>query len=347
MAIRLSNSDKLSIISNLSTMLSAGIPILEAVDSLLEEVKGNQEKILNKLKEDLNQGKTISSCFARFPEAFDPVTINLIKAAEDAGTLDTTLKDLTITIKKDMEFNEKVKTAMTYPVLVMAVFSGILLLILTFVIPKIATVFSRLRVELPLPTKILIAISNALLSYTWYFVIGFIFLVIISVVLFKVKRKWFINFIFSLPLLSGLAREIDFTRFSRSMSLLLASGIPITEALALAENVVYKQEVAKVIKKALETVSAGKNISESFRDNKNIVPGVMLRITEAGEKSGTLEKSMQEIADFFDNRVSDNLKRLTTLLEPVLLIIVGILVGGMMLAIIAPIYGLIGQIQTR
>lgn len=122
MAIRLSGNEKLVLVTNLGTMLSAGIPLLEAVDSVLEDAKGNQRKVLAVLKKDLNQGKNISESFAKFPEAFDQVTINLIKAAEEAGTLDTTLKDLNTSIRKDLEFNDKVKAALTYPVLVVFVF---------------------------------------------------------------------------------------------------------------------------------------------------------------------------------------------------------------------------------
>lgn len=345
--VRLSNTDKLSLISNLGTMLGSGIPILDCVDSMLAEVKGSQKKILEILKNDLGQGKTISESFSRSPNAFDPVTLNLIKAAEEAGTLDTTLKDLSISIKKDIEFSDKIKAALTYPAFVFVIFSGVLLMILTFVIPRIATVFSRLKVTLPLPTKILIFISGLITSY-WPVWIALGILIIAGVLLFyRYQKRRLVNFLYSLPLLNKLARLIDLTRFTRSMGLLLSSGIPITEALTLSENVVSKKEIGQLIQESEKTVASGKKISDVLLEHRNILPGIMLRIIEAGEKSGTLEKSMQELSDYFENEVSNQLKTITTLLEPVMLVVIGILVGGMMLSIIAPIYQLIGDIRTR
>jgi len=139
----LSNRDKLEVIQSLATLLKSGIPIIDAVSSLVEESIGNLKKILVVLKEDLNEGKKISQTFAKYPKAFDTVSVNLIKAAEDSGKLDETLSDLTENIKKDIDLEDKVKAALVYPVLVLIVFSAVLLLILTFVIPRIATVFSR------------------------------------------------------------------------------------------------------------------------------------------------------------------------------------------------------------
>lgn len=343
----LSKKDKLMLISNLGTMLSSGIPIMEAVDAILEDNSGNQKKVLKVLKEDLNQGKTISESFGRFPRAFDPVTVNLIKAAEKAGDLDTILKDLSINIKKEIEFNEKVKGALTYPIFVLIVFVGVLGLMLVFVIPRISSVFKKLNVTLPLPTQILIAVSDFVLKYTVPFLIGLGLFIVVFVLLYKTQKRKVLNVFLSLPLLSTLAQEIDLTRFNRSMALLLSSGLPIVEALTLAQNIVNKKQIYRAVELSRNAVSAGKNLSEGLRSAKKTIPGVMVRIIEAGEKSGSLDKSMQELADYFDEEVSNKLKALSTLLEPIMLVVIGILVGGMMLAIIAPIYGLIGDISSR
>lgn len=343
----LSASDKLNLVSNLNTMLAAGIPILEAVDSLLEEAKGSQKKILVQLKEDLNQGKNIADSLLRFPNAFDPVTVNIIKAAEQSGTLESSLKDLVENIKKDIDLSSKIKGALTYPIFVVVVFLAVLLLILTFVIPRIASVFGRFRVNLPLPTKILIFMSNTFIAYFPIVIIVLAVLLVALVFLYKSKKKEFLSMFFRLPLLACLARQIDFTRFSRSMSLLLISGIPIVESLKLSEAVVTKREVSEAIKKARDFVVAGKKLSEGFKLSKEIIPLTVVRITEAGERSGTLEKSMQEISVQYETQVSNTLKTLTTLLEPLMLVVIGILVGGIMLAVIAPIYGLIGNIAAR
>lgn len=345
--IRLSDNEKLALISNLGTMLSSGIPILESVESMLSEVRGNPRKILEILKKDLTDGKTISDSFFRSPNAFDPVTVNLIKAAEEAGTLDTTLKDLSISIKKNIEFSDKVKTALTYPAFVIGVFGSVLIMILVFVIPRIATVFSRLKVDLPLPTRMLIFLSENLISYWLVWVVILVLLVVTAGLFYKYRKREFINFLFSLPLLDKLARLIDLTRFTRSMGLLLTSGIPITQSLELSENVILKKEIINIVKESEKNISSGRKMSETFLKYNNLLPGIMLRITEAGEKTGTLEKSMQELSEYFEDRVANQLKAITTLLEPVMLVVIGILVGGMMLSIIAPIYQLIGDIRTR
>lgn len=345
--ISLSNNDKLSLLSNLATMLRAGMPLLETVDALLEDSKGNQKKLLEVLRENLTQGKHIYFTFSKFPNVFSKVSTNVLKAAEEAGTLDVTLKDLKDSLKKDMEFRDRIKSALVYPVFVIVVFFGVFLMILTVVIPKIAAVFSRIQVALPLPTKILILLSNTLLQYTIPVVIAFVLLAIAIFFIYKVQKKFILNMLFSLPLFSELTRDIDLTVFSRSLYLLLNAGIPITSALALTEDVVLKKDVVEGIKHTGEVVLGGRKVSEGFRDKRKVFPSIMIRITEAGERSGTLDKSMQEISEFLDYQVSNRLKTMVALLEPVMLVVVGVFIGGMMLAIIAPIYGLIGQIGGR
>jgi len=313
----------------------------------LEGAKGNQRKILLTLKKDLEQGTKISESFTRFPKAFDPVTINLIHASEEAGNLDATLKDLIVNIKKDIEFSDKVKGALAYPVVVFLVFSVVLIAILVFVIPRIGQVFTTMRIELPLPTKILIFISNLILQYTSFVIVGLVMLIVGMVVLYKTHRSALLNLIFSLPLVSTLIRQIDLTRFSRSMSLLLSSGIPVVEALELSNHVVVKKEVTRVINYSTTKISAGQNLSDGFKHYKKTIPSIMIRITEAGEKTGTLDKSMQELAEYFDYQVTNTLRTLTVLLEPIMLVVIGVLVGGVMLSIVAPIYGLISQITPH
>ena len=345
--ITLSNGDKLSMISDLGTMLSAGIPLLESVDALLEDAKGNHKKFLQVLRDDLAQGKHVYFTFSKFPNVFSRVATSIVKASEEAGTLDVTLKDLKENLKADMEFSDKVKSALVYPLFIVFVFFAVLLMILIVVVPKIASVFTRLNVELPLPTKILIFMSNALISQTFPVIMGLLIFSLLIIFIYKKQKRLLLNFIFKFPILSALAKDIDLTRFSRSLFLLLTAGIPITNALELTENVVVNKDVEQAIRKAKEAVASGRKLSEGFKDNKKVFPSMAIRIAEAGERSGTLDKSMSEISDFLDYQVSMKLKTTTVLLEPILLVAIGALVGGMMLAIIAPIYGLIGQVGGR
>lgn len=342
--ITLSGSDKIGLISNLATMLTAGIPILEAVDSLLEDTKGNQKKILETLREDLIQGRRVWSSFAKFPHVFDKVTVSVIRASEEAGTLDVTLRDLKETIRKQQEFDDKVKSAMIYPAFILVVFLGVFLVILLIVIPKIASVFGRLKFDLPLSTKILIFMSNLLLEKGLFVLLGVAVIGVLLFLLFRSKRNFFLNILFSMPLVSTLVMQIDITRFARSLYLLLYSGIPIAQALELTEDVVVKKGTAKLIEVCKEMVMSGKNLSDGLRTAKGKIPTIMIKLVEAGEKTGSLDKSLSDIAEYFDYQVSNTLKTLISLVEPVMLVIIGVVVGGMMLSIIAPIYGLISQV---
>lgn len=345
--VTLGGNDKLALISNFNTMFSAGIPIIETVDSLLEDAKGNQKKLLETLRSDLMQGKKVSESFARFPKIFDKVTVNIIKASEEAGTLDQTLKDLKDNIKRDMEFNDRIRSAMIYPLLIMVVFGMVMILMLVYVIPKISSVFLRLNVELPLPTKILIALSNILVNYTIPALAAVILVVGAIIFLYKRQKQMILNVFLSLPLIKGLAREIDLTKFTRSLYLLLYAGIPITSALELTQDTVKKKEIKQAIYHAREVVLSGRKLSVAFRDAKGVIPSILVKITEAGEKSGSLDKAMLETSEYLDYEVSSRLKTVTAIIEPVMLLLVGGLVGGMMLAIIAPIYGLIGSVGGR
>lgn len=345
--VTLSASEKIGLLSNLSTMLGAGIPILEAINSSLEDTHGHTKKILETLRADLMQGKSLYDSFGQFPRVYDKVTLNLIKASEEAGTLETTLKDLREHIQKEVEFMDKIKFAMIYPALILVLFAGLLLVILVVVIPKISSVFSRLHVTLPLPTKILIFASDILLKQTWFFLGGLFGTVAVLFIIFKSNRRLILEALYRLPLVSQLIKQIDLTRFTRNMFLLLSSGLPIVTALELSQDVVLRAKTAKIITLSKNMIASGKKLSEGLRTGKGYIPSLMIKLVEAGEKSGSLDKSMGEISNYLDYQVTNSLKTITAVMEPVLLVIVGVSVGAMMLSIISPIYGLIGQIGNR
>ncbi len=345
--ITLSYKDKIALLGNFSTMLAAGISILESVDSLLEDAKGNQKKVLQALREDLTQGKHVYVCFAKFPQIFDQVTINIIKASEEAGTLDVTLVQIKEHIQKEMEFLDKIRGAMVYPIMIFFVFISVMVIILVFVMPRMAGVFIRMKVELPLPTKILIFLSDLLTKQTIPVVLTLVAILGSIFFLYKKKRSFVLRILFSFPIVSDLIRQIDITRFSSSMSLLLASGLTITQALELCENIVSRHDMQQLVKHTHTMVLSGKRMSEGLRAGRGLVPMLVIKIIEAGEKTGSLDKSLKDISEYMDYQVSRSLTTLTTLMEPIMLIFIGIVVGGMMISIIAPIYGLIGQIGGK
>lgn len=342
--VTLKGTEKLELISSFATMISSGISIVEIVRSLAVDAKGGQKIILDELIEDLTQGKRIYITFAKFPRVFDHVSVNVIRASEEAGTLDLALRDLRSTLQKDMEFTDKIRSALMYPTFIIIVFVGILGMILTFVIPKISTVFLQLNVQLPMPTRLMIWMSDIVVKHTLWFGLSISLISLLMYYLLTYKRQQVFERLYRLPLISNLVMQIDVTNLARNLSVLLASGLPITQALELVSEVVVRHRMANVLINAKDMVLAGRPLGEGFRAAGKEIPNIVIKLIEAGEKTGTLDKSLQEIAEYFDYKVSYSLKTLTALLEPIMLVMVGVVVGGMMLAIIAPIYGLISQI---
>jgi type IV pilus assembly protein PilC len=345
--IRLSSEEKLNLISNISTMLSAGISLTGTIETLIEEAKGSLAVILTAVQADLTAGKSLSTAFSAFPLVFDPVTVNLLHASEEAGTLEQTLKDLEKTLRKDIEFSDKVKGAMFYPMMVVTVFFIVMIVILVVVMPKISQVFGRMKMPLPMSTKIMIASSNFLVQYWPYVVGGTVFIILALFILHREKSREFNQFILGLPGVKVLARQIDITRFSRVLHLLLTSGVPITQGLELAQAVVNNKQVVNQIKSARDQASAGAQFSSGLKGKNSPFPSMMVKLMEVGEKTGTLEKAMFDVANHMDNQVSKTLNKLTMMLEPIMLVLVGLAVGAMMMAIIGPIYGMIGQVANR
>jgi type IV pilus assembly protein PilC len=345
--LKISTNDKLSMVSNLATMLNSGIPILETIKSLSDESKGNVKKLLDIVHEDLKEGNTLSNSFSKFPQVFSRININILKSAEQSGSLEDALKDLRQSIRRETEFSDKIKAALLYPLILLVVFAGMFLMILLFVIPRIAAVFSNLRVVLPLPTKIMIAISHALTTNTLPVSLGLGVIVISLIYLYQTKRKSFLITFSKIPVISQLFREIDLTRFTHSLSILLTSGVPLPVAIDLCRDVVISSNINRAIYESREIIMAGGKLSEGLKNNQGSIPGIMIKIIESGEKTGTLDKAMNDVSEYLDYNVVNGLKTATTLLEPVILVAVGVFLGGMMLAIIAPIYNLISQINAQ
>lgn len=345
-SIHLSGGEKIELFSNMYTMLKAGIPILNGVESLMEDSKGNLRKIFLVLREDLVAGRRVYLTLAKFPESFDKVTVNLIRASEEAGTLETTLADIKKNTQAEMEFSDKVKSALAYPAFVLLIFIGVLGVMLFVVMPKISQVFSRLKVTIPLPTRILIMTSDFVIKNTIYVGLGSLIFVLSLFFLYKKKRRFLMNLLSRLPIVSILYKKVDIVRFSRSMGLLLTSGIPIVQALELSVEVVNRKDLRNLLENSKKMVYAGKQLSEGLNVHKGVMPNIVVKLIELGESSGSLDKAMADVTEYMDYDVSKNLKTLTTLLEPIMLVFVGLLVGGIMMSIISPMYNMIGQVSN-
>jgi type II secretory pathway component PulF len=342
--IRLSSKDRLSLFTGLSTMLTAGIPILEVVESLLSDSKGNPKKVLTRLRASLYNGEPLSKMLGQMPRAFDPVSVNLIRSAEAGGTLETTLRDMVVSTKKEMAFSDQLRITMIYPIFVMFIFFGIIVLMLTFVIPRVASVFSTMNVKIPWVTRLMMKSSVFFLAHWISVALVFAIFVTLVIIFVKSKRRLVVRLILSLPMLRTLGTNIDLARFCRSLGLLMHAGVPIVESLELSERVVHKKEIVAVVQQMKIDVASGKPLAVSMRKPKSIIPPIMSRSIKTAEVSGALDQTLQNLTEYFDEQVSESLKILSSLIEPVLIIMVGAMVGALMISIIAPIYSMISQI---
>jgi type IV pilus assembly protein PilC len=347
MIIKLSNNEKLTLIQNLSYLLNGGIPIMSALMAISQDSKGSMQKVTEQLIEDVQQGTKLYQAMERFPDSFDTVMLNLVKTGEESGNLEVVLAELHKKIKKDVEFVRQVKAALAYPIFVFILTFFILTVILTFVVPKISEVFIRLELELNIGTRFIIWLSKFVVN-NYLLVIVLMVLFIFGLVMgFKYFKKRIVVILYHLPYISSLVRYIDLTVFTRNMGLMLKAGVPIQDALELSKNIVNTKKMTLAIEDIKETVSEGKPMSSEIAKHKSIFPHMMFQIVEIAERSGTLETSLIDLSEQYDEITTNTLKTLTNLIEPMLIAFVGIIVGGILLSIIAPIYQLIGQISPN
>ena len=343
-------SEKLILIENLATMISSGIPIIEALETINQD---STNKHLNSITEgaitDLQRGQSLSETLRKFPRDFDKVFLASLEAGEASGKLDEVLFQLSENIKSDIELSQSVKNSLLYPALVVTVLIIVLSSMFVFVIPKVANVFTGLNIPLPLPTVILITFSNFFNKFLLYIIATVV--ILLSFIFFGVRSGFLKPYLFKLitviPILNPFFKKVDLARFARTFSLLLNSGVAIIEALNLSTHVVNNELLARDIGAVKNDISEGEFLSASLRKYKRSFPALLARLVSSGEKSGKLDKSLSDFYDFYQRQIMVDIKNFTTLLEPVLLVIIGIAIGGIILAIIAPIYQLIGQITPR
>lgn len=345
--LRLSSREQLALFTDLSTMLTAGIPLLESIESLEPDARGNLKKVLGQLRRSLTNGESMASAMARFPRAFDSVVINLMRAAEAGGTLEATIKDIVETIKKEVAFNKSLKTAMIYPAFVMGLFTAIVILLLTFVIPRLAQAFASLHTKVPWATTQLIHASAYFVDH--WLLIGAAFIVLVILVcLFVSKNKRLIaRAILNLPGLRRLGLNMDLARVTRSLALMLKAGVPLDEALALVKKTVQKKQIWLIIGQMQRSMNAGKPLASGLRNTGGVIPVMMVRSMETAEITGTLEQTMESLAEHFDTQVSDSLKAVSALIEPLMIVVVGGLVGLLMITVIAPIYNATSHFKIK
>lgn len=332
----------------LSTMMKAGLPLSESIQILTEETKNRKmHRILIDLQYSIQRGQKLSSVFIRYPEVFNAVFISLTRSGEESGTLEQSFEYLATQMMRDYELTQKVKGALLYPAVILSAMIGVGVLMITFVLPRISKVFLRLKINLPITTKILLAISDFLGKNYAFVIVGIILFLTLTIVLLQLSktRRAIMSLASKVPVIARLFDHLDLARFSRTLSTLLKSGVPILEAIKVSVELLTQGKFTKLGKTFEEEIKKGNSLSEALAKGENIFPAIMTQSIKAGEKSGSLEVVLTELADFYEQEVEHSLKGLTSILEPVLMLIIGIAVGAMVISIIAPIYSVIGNLQ--
>lgn len=341
--------DRILLTRHLSAIVRAGISLGEAIDILIynSQKRPLLTKLLEEAKRNLEEGHPLSAVFAAYPEHFPPVFVGLIKAGEASGTLDTTLENLGNQLLRDYELMRKVRSAMVYPAILLVASMGIIMLLLTFVLPRLAATFGQSNIKLPLITQTIVNVSAFLASQKTLTML--VFLGSISgafIFLRKPAGKRFALSIFAhLPISKDLIKGLALARFSRTLKNLIKSGVSLMDGLdivaASAGNDAYSQEFLAM----REELKKGVSFADTFRKREDYFPRLVGSLIAIGERTGSLENSLDIIAGFYDEEVDRTLHTLVTLLEPLLLLIMGLVVGGIALSVLLPIYQMVGSIR--
>ncbi|MST04206.1 MAG: type II secretion system F family protein [Candidatus Pacebacteria bacterium] len=340
-------SDKLFLTKYISLMLKAGMDIFKTVDILIADFeKPAMKAFLGEVRAGLEKGQQLHSVFEKYPIFFSKIFVNLIKAGESSGNLDGVFSDLNTTLTKENELRGKIKAALIYPCLLLGVAMMILIFLLTFALPKIAGVFTGSGFNPPLFSKVVFAIGLFLGNNIALFIGGGIFLSL-GIFFFLAKtakgRSFWQKMLDNAPLIKKIRQEIALERFATTFSTLLRSGVPITDAIEMSADIVGSKAMERDLRRiAKEDLVKGLTIGESFKAS-NSFPKTVSTLIAISEKTGHLDEILNTLAGFYDTEVDTSLKTLVSFLEPVLLMLIGGVVGTIALAIIVPIYQLVGQ----
>lgn len=329
----------------LATMVSSGLPLTNALEILKVQAGSDRMKeALSGMLADVQGGTSLAKSMGKHPDIFDKVTVSLVEAGEASGKLDILLTQLADNMEKEQDFRSKTRGALIYPAVIGVAMVGVFIIMMVFVVPRLTALYEDIGADLPLPTKILIAISNLLVHGWW------ILLVLAGIIgyagyqyLKTEKGKYRIaNFTFKFPIFGKLNRESELARFSRTLGLLIGAGIPITQALeivaAAMSNILYRDAILA----AEQQVEKGVPLSVPIRADPNFDP-LLAQMIAVGEETGKLDEVLEKVAGFFESQAEQSVKNLSTALEPIILVVLGVMVGGLVLAIITPIYNLTTQ----
>lgn len=338
--VRISLSDVSMMTRQLATLVGAGFPLVSAIDTLIPQTKSHPfKKLLTQIKDSIVEGNSFSVAIAQYPGIFSPLYVNMVHAGETSGTLEIVLNRLADITEKQRTLYYRIKSALAYPALMTIIGIFVLILLLTFIVPSITAVFADMDQVLPAPTLLLIAVSNFLKSYGW---VVFIALVIILLFLRGISktargRYLFDRLYLSLPGIGLLINKLAVARFARTLGSLLDNGISMMPALDIVKNITGNILIANAIEGAAQEVGKGQELYAALAA-ADIFPNLSIQMIQVGEHSGELETMLDKIADVYENEVESTVMGMTSLLEPVMILIMGVIVGFIVLSICLPIF---------
>jgi len=331
-----------------SVMIDAGLPLVQC----LEILAGQQEdkafqKTLTDVRSAVEGGATLSASMKQNPKVFDPLYVNMVEAGETGGILDTILQRLSTYIEKNVKLKRAVKSALVYPVGVMTVAVGVITLLLWKVVPIFATLFASLGVDLPLPTRIVVGLSGFIGS-----IYGLLLLLAIVGVALAL-RAWRATpqgryaldaTLLQMPLVGSLMRKIAVARFTRTLGTLIASGVPILEGLDITARTSGNAVIEKALLKVRKSLEAGRTLTDPLKET-DVFPGMVTQMIGVGEQTGAMDAMLQKIADFYEEEVDAAVKDLLTALEPIMIVFLGVVVGGVVISMYLPLFSLISKLS--
>ena len=332
----------------LATMIDAGLPLVQCLDILANQSENKSfKRILSSVKNSVEQGATFSDALRKHPKVFDELYVNLVAAGEIGGILDTILNRLAVYIEKAVKLRGQLKSAMYYPAGILVVAAGVIAIMLVKVIPTFEGLYRDMgNAQLPGPTRIVIGISHAFMN-RWYMFVGTITALVVGIPAIRRTdggRETTDRILLRMPIIGPVLRKIVVARFTRTLGTLLASGVPILDALDICARTSGNRVVQAAILRAKEKISEGHDMAGPLAESR-VFPTMVVQMIGVGEQTGAMDQMLQKIADFYEEEVDAAVAGLTSLIEPVMMAFLGVVVGGLIVAMYLPIFGLAGNIS--
>lgn len=324
----------------LATLIGAGFPLVSALDALLPQTHSHAlKRTLARVKDLVVEGNSFAYALGQFPGTFPPIYVNMVRAGETSGTLEIVLERLAEITEKQQALSNRIQASLAYPIFMFFFGAVVLFILLTYIVPTITSIFADMKQVLPTPTRVLIALSSFFRNYWWTILIFAATLVVGARQFRKTKqgRHWTDGAMLKLPMFGNLARKLAVARFSRTLGSLLENGVTMLVALDIVRNIVGNVRIADTVAQAAEDVGKGKSLWLSLSEGRAF-PMLSIQMIQVGEHSGELEKMLYKIADVFENEVETIIMRLTSYLEPVMILVMGGVVGFIVLSICLPIF---------